>query len=196
MANAVLERQGVLTAMRQLKVAARRKRNVKTWCEVTITDGKVTLAVPGIQIDVKAETQGAGRFNTLLLYLEDIVAHHFEKEMRLTIRKGEVKLGGVVFMTETIFFGDDRILRTIDLPINYTDADLIALIYNENYTIEEIQFNKIEKQVEAAQLRLSKKITKAAELLESYGDFKEGIWKLVYERIDPEWKIRKNEGMK
>ena len=54
-----------------------------------------------------------------------------------------MEIKGLFLKVETTFFETDKILRSIKMPINYTDWHLLRL-ENEGYTPEELEFNKLD----------------------------------------------------
>jgi len=135
----------LLVTLKRMQAGLRGKsaKALATSCEMTVTDGKVTFTVPGAEFFLMCETRGGAARATLpYLYFMDIVKQQKEKEAEFKITEGEIIIGNLTFSAATCFFNDDKILRTINLPLNYTDADLLRL-RNGKYTIEELDFNKM-----------------------------------------------------
>ena len=88
------------------------------------------------------------------------------------------------FRTLTTFFEDDKILRSIQLPINYKDSDLIALVRSNLYSDEEIMFNHLAEKVDHAQDRLEKNMEHVWQLLREYGVSRQSISYLINSEIE------------
>lgn len=184
MVNATTTKTNLLEVFRHLKVAAKNKsvNKLKIGCELTIKTDKICFAVPGIQYELPCITQGVGRFTCPLLYIDDIIRTCKEEEIKIEILIEKVQINNVIFKANTTFFEDDTILRTIQLPINYTDADIIKLS-NSNYTPEEITFNNLDKTIESAKDTLNMNIKKAYHLLKLYRVSEDDIKKLVNSKL-------------
>lgn len=189
-------KRDVLEVLKPLKVvlSGRRAMLRLVRCEVTVTDGKVTFSVPGIENALFCETKGVGRFTAPYWYLLDIFKNHKGSEITLIIRPNEVTAGIVSFTANTTYFKDDTILRTIQLPINFTDGDILGIFKDEGYTLQELEFNKILPQIREAKAQLDGCIVKAFEHLKNYGISKEDVEKMVYGKIDPHRRIRDRLG--
>ena len=72
------------------------------------------------------------------------------------------------FSAQSTFFETDMILRSIKLPMNYSDYHLVQL-ENRGFTQEEIDFNGLEFQLHHAKKNLKSNIRKTRELLKVYG---------------------------
>jgi len=83
---------------------------------------------------------------------------------------------------KSIFFENDEILRTIHLPINYKDMDLLRL-ETEGYTWQEVMFNNLGAQVISAEDNLKRNILLLYRKLSQYGVTREEIEGLVNSKI-------------
>ncbi|PCH67000.1 MAG: hypothetical protein COC01_06780 [Bacteroidetes bacterium] len=81
-----------------------------------------------------------------------------------------------------MFFEDDSILRSIQIPINYKDIDLLRLRH-EGYTEEELEFNKITELIDTAEQSLKRKMAAAVSNLKEYGVKYEEIEGLVKSKL-------------
>ena len=158
------------------------RNNKNVTCEITITEGKATFAVPGAIFFMECETKGTCKVSMSFPYLFEVIKGHNKKEADITITEDNMQLGIVSFAVKTSFFETDRILRTIDLPMNYTDADLLRLA-KESYTMEELQFNKIAVPILKAEEAFERNIAFAYNKLKGYGVTKEDVEKLAEVKI-------------
>lgn len=90
-------------------------------------------------------------------------------------------IGNLTLIVSTCFFKDDTILRSINLPINYSTADILRL--RDKYTAEEIAFNKLDGLINSTLAEINKDVKIAAGTLLKYGITKEEITKMVTEKI-------------
>ena len=86
----------------------------------------------------------------------------------MTLTPSSVAIGNFTFHAETCFFPNDRILRTIRLPMNYTLIDLVNL-KDGTYTQEELDFNKVNEKIATAEASLDKAINSCFKQLKNYG---------------------------
>ena len=160
----------LVKTLKHLKVAVkgRSKKARNTICEITVTDGKISCAVPGSIFNLQCKTKGVAKITIPFLYFFDIIKNNNEAMTIMKIMDGEVNIGPLTFSANTSFIEDDKILRTIDLPMNYNDMYLLRLPY-EGYTKEELDFNKITPMIEDAKTRLFDDIKRAHSILFAYG---------------------------
>ncbi len=137
----------ILKKMLRLEKSAKRKNAM---LEVTLINGFLVLNAPGMNTKIEAHTSGSARFSISLSYFAEILKDHS-------------------FPVQTTFFEDDRILRSIQLPVNYTQADLARLIFSGKYTEEEIAFNAMKDEgMEALRVALED-FERVAKILQPYG---------------------------
>ena len=157
-------------------------KNIVKSAEITVTDGKFTIAAPGAIFYMDCITQGTCKASVLFLHFMQIVKDLKSEETLLTVTEGSLRINSVTIPVKTTFFEDDNILRTIDLPINYTESDLIRLD-NSEYTPEEIEFNNLDSRIELANRHLEDNIWKAYELINQYGVRHAEVEKMVYSKL-------------
>lgn len=147
--------------------------------EVTIIDGYLQMNIPGVQLTINAITKGSAKFAMRLWYFADIVKA--EKDTMLQFELTENRLGLRVFSFPvlTTFFSTDRILRSIQLPLNYTEIDVAKLFLSGKYTDEEIHFNNLNKEAAFAMQKVKSDIIKIFTLIKKYGFEKEDIEELI-----------------
>ena len=172
------------TTLNHLKavVKGRSIKAQQTVCEITITDGKATFAVPGSIFNLQCQTEGVAKITVYFRYFLDIIRHHKSDLIEMEINNGEVTIGSLSFAARTCFIEDDKILRTIQLPANYDDNDLLRLQF-QGYTYEELEFNKMTPLIDKARERFERRLDKSYELLKEYNLKYSEIESLVLERI-------------
>lgn len=126
-------------------------------CETTITDGNAKFSVPGACINLPCVTKGVAKFTLPLIYFESLITSYKEPDLFFTLSGEYVCLKNISVKADVCYIQDDTILKSINLPLNYTALDLINLQY-AGYTPEEFKFNRIQKQIDAANERITKEI--------------------------------------
>jgi hypothetical protein len=147
----------------------RNKQALRETMEITVTDGKATFAVPGAMFMLDCITYSTCKASISYLHFYDIVKTSKEKVTEIIIKEGEMKIGDVAVAIQSTFFETDRILRTIHLPINYTDADLLRLSKDERYTQEELNINKLTVPIIHAEKNWENNLMAAYKQLKVYG---------------------------
>lgn len=184
MVTAKTTKSELVQIFKHLRVSAKgtKPQRMKIQCEVTVYDGKLNFVVPGISYDLKCETTGVGRFSTSFLYLDNIVQSLKNGDVKITLTDQFTTIGDVSFQSNTTFFKTDRILRNIQLTLNFTEADIIRL-FNEGYTEDEILFNRLDKPLAAIKQKMDKNIMSAFNLLKPYGIYHHEIKEMVYKKL-------------
>jgi hypothetical protein len=159
------------------------KANKQTVVELTITDDKLTIVIPGAKFELDCETKSTAKAPLGFFYFKDIVETSKGLSFEVIINDNTIKIGLARFNAQTTFFEDDSVLRSIKLPINYTDWHLLQMD-NKGYTIEELRFNNLEFEIYHAKNRLEYNISKAKEHLGVYGISTKEIEVLVSSKIN------------
>ncbi len=100
---------------------------IKDTCEITLVDGNVTLAIPGSIFSFKCVTKGTAKASLLYRNLYSIIEHHHAEEIVVEFYDEALRFVAVQVKAKTVFFHNDSVLRTIILPNNYSDLDLLLL---------------------------------------------------------------------
>ena len=137
-------------------------------CELTVTSNKATFAIPGALFSVPCVATGAAKATFPFMPFLKIMNLERNDQIKMTFTPSTAALGNFTFHAETCFFPDDRILRTIQLPMNYTLIDLVRL-QDGTYTLEELEFNGIPQKIKEAESDLEKTITSCYRKLKGYG---------------------------
>ena len=170
------ELMAVLKKFKTLEKAGKKKESV---LEVTVSNYGLKLVIPGIEMPVSASTMGAAKFVIRLWYFSAIVTAEKDEVLVFGLKEGQLSLRNFTWTVPTTFFDDDRILRSISLPLNYTWQDVARLYLSGKYTKEEIEFNKLTAEVTKAIKKLNADIDKASSVLSIYGVTREDIQELV-----------------
>ena len=167
-----------------LRVIHKRKRmyNIKVTCEITLINGHVKLAIPGSIFGFNCQTKGTAKATLMFRNLYGIIEHHRMEDMLVEFYDGSLRFGIVQVKAQTIFFNDDSVLRSIIIPNNFTDLDLL-LLKNEGYTMEELAFNNLLHVMEMAERRVYYNVRRSASYLRDYGIMPKEIKKLLVEKL-------------
>jgi len=111
-------------------------------CEITIKTNEVSFVAIGVTRLLYCNAAGPAKASILLLQLFDIVKNIKTYETEIEIGNGEVRIGKVAVRARTFFFQNDSILRSINLPMNYSENDILRL--PKQYTPEELEFNNLD----------------------------------------------------
>ena len=126
-AQLIVKKAKLSKLLQQLKTdVVNKKYRGNTQCELTLRDGEVSFNVPGATFGLKAETIGTAKASFGLEVFSKVVRSFGSKEIKIEIHKDRITINKFSFNASTTFFEDDSILRSIALPINYTDLDLIS----------------------------------------------------------------------
>ena len=185
------ELYNVLKQMERVEKSAKKKLST---LEVTIIDNYLQLAIPGIQLNINAATKGSAKFTVRLWYFADIIKAEQDNTLHIELTENRLGLRALSFPVMTTFFETDRILRSINLPLNYTDLDLAKLFLSGKYTDEEILFNNLDKEAGDAMRKAKTDIGKIVLLMKKYGFNKKEVEELILNKLKEESKLRKSEG--
>ena len=83
----------------------------------------------------------------------------------------------------TTFFETDSILRSIKLPLNYTDMDLAKLLLSGKYTDEEIVFNNLAKESVKTMRKVKADIRKIILMMKVYGFKQKEVQQLILNKL-------------
>lgn len=162
----------LLNALKQIQRVEKSTKKKLSTLEVTLIDGLLQMAIPGIQLNVNAATKGSAKFTIRLWYFTDIIKSESDNTLHFELTENCLCVRTLSFPVLTTFFETDRILRSINLPLNYTDMDLAKLLLSGKYTDEEIVFNSLDKEALNAMRRVKADISKIISMMKAY-DFKQ-----------------------
>ena len=103
--------------------------------------------------------------------------------LHFTLVENSLRLRGFSFDVPTTFFENDRILRSINLPVNYKYLDIVELYLSEKFTEEEIAFNKLDKMVAESVEKLKKDIDKVSSIMREYRFTRNEVETLLLNKI-------------
>ena len=150
-------------------------------CEMTVKTNVVFFVAIGVTRVLYCNATGPAKVSIPILYLFDIVKRIRTFSTELEIGNGTLTIGKVTVNANTFFFQDDSILRSINLPINYSIEDILRL--PGQYTPEEIEFNRLNQLIKRTKADIAKDIKEISGILRKYGFEHAEIEKLVHEKI-------------
>ena len=170
----------VLKQMQRVEKSAKKKLST---LEVTIIDNYLQLAIPGIQLNINAATKGSAKFTVRLWYFADIIKSEQDNTLHFEVTENRLNLRTLSFPVLTTFFETDSILRSINLPLNYTDMDLAKLLLSDKYTEEEIVFNNLDKEAVKTMRKVKADISKISLMMKTYGFKRKEVEQLILNKL-------------
>lgn len=150
--------------------------------ELTVTDNKLTLVVPGAKYVLDCETKSTAKATIGLIYYLDIIKSQKGTLIECIITDGTIEINKLFINVQTTFFETDSILRSIKMPINYSDLHLLKL-EKDGFTEEEIRFNELSSEVYYAKKALTSNIRNTINLLNIYGVNKKDIEEMINKKM-------------
>jgi hypothetical protein len=163
-------------------VGRKNKQSKNVIAELTITDNLLTIVLPGITKSIECLTYSSVKATIGFYYFKDIIETSNNHEIECNIFDNELRIGGTAIHLKTTFFENDSILRSIQLPVNYTPLHLLQLEH-KGFTIEELRFNNLEFDVYEAKRALNKNVQQAFDILRLYGITEIEIQELIDTKI-------------
>lgn len=124
------------------------------YCEITIKTDLVEFVVAGIKESISCEARGPARVTVSFEYFIHLATDRPLLKTKVDVGNEFMKVNDVSVVVDTWFFENDRILRSIDLPVNYEISDILRL--SDRFTEEEIEFNRLKDDLSKAQKKLNK----------------------------------------
>ena len=137
-------------------------------CELSVTSTDLTFSIPGAAFTVPCKGNGAATAIFPIVPFVEVMKLENRENIEMKIAESQVTLGTFSFSAKTIFFANDRVLRIIKLPKNYSFFDLIT-VTKSDYTQEELEYNKIPEKIAAMQDGLGKAIKSCFHKLKQFG---------------------------
>ena len=151
-------------------------------CEMTVKTNEFNFVVIGASRVIYCSATGPVKVSLPFWYLNDIIQRIKQQHIIIDITEGSLTTGKLTVSTSTCFLQDDSILRSVNLPMNYTVADLLRI--NDHYTSEEITFNKLDVLIKNNIETISQDINKIAVILKKYGIARKEIQEYVFQKIN------------
>lgn len=173
----------LLNALKQMQRAEKTAKKKMSTLEVTIIDNYLQLTIPGVQLNVNAATKGSAKFSIRLWYFADIIKNENDNTLHFDLTENWLGLRTISFPVMTTFFETDRILRSINLPLNYSELDLAKLLLSGKYTDAEIVFNNLDVETTKTMRRINTEINKIVVLMKKYGFKKHEVEDIILNKL-------------
>ena len=172
----------LMETMRFLKRAIPKTSNGKKYLvEITVKTNEAIFVTIGATKTLYCRASGPAKVTIPFIYLFDVVKNLKKLNTHIGIGPGSLIFEGLILGANTFFFDDDSILRSIDLPINFSPVDVLNI--PSRYTQEEIEFNKVDGLVKAAYKDLDEDIAQIYRRLAKYRFNKEEVENFVLNKI-------------
>jgi hypothetical protein len=172
----------LLKVLKFLHAAIPKKvKNFQNIMEVTIKTNEVIFVVIGASKTLKCTSKGPAKFTMSFPYFYDLASTSLKSTTCISIGDYFMIFNGATLHIETFFFEDYCILRSIDIPMNYTIPDILRL--SLKYTEEEIEFNKLTEAIEIAFKSLANDTKLVTSKLKKYGFSQLEIEKFIHDKI-------------
>ena len=178
-----INRKDFSKALRKLLSIEDAGKKKESTLEVTVIRNYIILVIPGVELRLEAYTKGSAKFTIRLWYMAEIVRSEPEGLMHVDLNDNRMYIRNSSFGVCTTFFENDRILRSIELPVNYTETDLLKLLLSGRYTEEELNFNLLDAAARAAMEKTIREFGKFARLMKKYGFERKEVETLVFNRL-------------
>lgn len=180
-----VQKSEILSTLKLIKsgLHSRGKNARNIICEMTVTNDKITISVPGAVFSTECDVKGNAKIILPFFYFFDIIQKNNNSVIEIIVVEGEIAIDSLIVGAKTTFNVVEKGLRTIELPLNYTDKDLL-LLKKGNYTNEELTFNNLNPIIKLAEKNLKKNILKASMILDLYGINKSELELWVNEKLD------------
>lgn len=167
------------------------ERSEDVICEITVSADNLQFVVPGAEFEVSCKSFGECKASFCFLHFMQIIESFEIKELILIFSEGFVKIGSFSLPAKTAFLDTISKFRTIQLPINYTDLDLL-LLSEIGYTSDEINFYGLSQKVFKAKRIFQENLDEAHKILSMYGVRYKDLNEFVTNIIDKKAKLLKD----
>jgi hypothetical protein len=160
----------------------RSKNSLKTTLELTLDGNKLSFAIPGAYFFIEGDGSGICKATMNFAHFHEIVSDCKSGDIRINFLEKSIQIGDVSLYAQSVFFNDTNRYRTIELPANYTELDLVRL-KKMKYTVEELIFNNLYDRVEKANQDYNLKLDKAVKLFENYNISRSDLVKFLNRKM-------------
>ncbi len=150
-------------------------------CEITVKQNEVQFRVIGALHTIYCKSSGPVKVTITFYGFNKIIGSMDNKTTEFVITDNILSIGNLSIRADTCFFEDDKILRSINLPINYSVSDILKL--KLKYTPEELTFNKLNSLYEKIYQTMINDIDQVSRKLIKYGFTHKEIEQMVLQRV-------------
>lgn len=173
----------LIDVFKKLNIKRLKKKEEIRICEITIVRGKVKFNLAGAEFSLAIETSGTAKATFNIVDLIKILKTFDKKTLLIKVIEQRFCIDTFTIPAETTFFETDNVLRSVILPINYTDKDLLSIYLSGHYTVDELKFNRLWIVATQAENRFNRNINQAQKILSLYGVTLEEVKKLSLNKI-------------
>ena len=173
----------ILKTLKIIKVGlpkGRHKRDINV--ELQIGMNTIIMAMPGVTHEFYGKTFGIGKAFIPFLHFESMVKDSASDDVLVVIEKGKTKVGKFTLNNINISIAHVENIIKIDLPINYTLIDLLAL--KKYYSAEDLNANNFIKLINDAESIRDKSLHKALQQLKPFGFSYEELNSIIDKRVN------------
>lgn len=172
----------LLKVLKFLHLAIPKKvKNYQRIMEVTIKTNEVIFVIAGASQSLNCTAKGPAKFTMSFPYFYDMASTTLKPISYISVGDYFMIFNGSTVHVETFFFQDYSILRSIDIPMNYSISDILRL--SLKYTEEEIEFNKLSEAIQIAFKSLANDTKLVVSKLKKYGFSQMEIEKFIHDKI-------------
>lgn len=175
-----------------IKVSQTASKGKSRTCELTLTDNMVQIVAPGVNFSVPVLSNGVAKTTFEFSPFAKLIKTYDKTEFVIEIHPGYIKVENFKVPASSSFIENDKILRSIDLQINYTEFDLLLLSRDDRYTQEELDFNKISPMITDTERKLEDILNAIDKQLRGFGITKEDLKKVLEEKIQSKLQLIKS----
>lgn len=159
----------------------------RTICNLRVMPGGLEIFTPGIVRNVHGETDGLYEFLVPLKVLLAYSSAGSNKNITLVFREGEMKCDGFLYTSPMIKMKNWQRPPVEELPVNYTDTDIIKLGYRKG--VDYLEEHNLQDLYKGALNKMEVDIHSLMEILSVYELTKQDLRNLI------EYRIKKNLGI-
>jgi len=160
-------------------------------CELTLTDNMAKFVGRGVHFLIPVSSSGTAKATFELSTFVKLIKTYDKDQLKIEIHPGYIKVENFKVPAFSTFMEDDKILRSIDLPINFSDFDLLVISKDDRYTKEELDFNKLTPMITEAKSKLEEALKTSDKQLKRFGITSEDLQNLLEVKIQRKLRLRK-----
>lgn len=170
--------------LKQIRVVKSSSRSKLSTCEFTLTDKLVSFVAPGVKLSMPVLTSvGTAKATFELNTFIKLVNTYAIDNITIEIHQGYFLVEKFKVPSSVTFIEDDKILRSIDLPLNYTEFDLLLISRDKRYTQQELDFNKLTRLISETEKKLADIFDNMEKQLKKFGITKKDMQDLIEDKI-------------
>ncbi len=181
-ASLMCKSKDLLETLKFLKRAIPSNSSGKKYtCEITVTVNQAQFVVIGAKRLLYCNANGPAKVSVPFFHLYSIIKSINVLNTHISIGDGFITINEITLYVWTCFMEDDTILRSVNLPINFSPADIVKL--PEQYSKEEMEFNNLTELHRRMHKTLTDEIKQEYARLKKYGFTPEEIETLSRNKV-------------